>query len=65
MSGAIVNRDRAGSPALIKRAKPYGIHLLGFRDSYIPYILLVHPIFRRHLETSMALTGILCGFRAL
>ena len=30
MSGAIVNRDRAGSPALIKRAKPYGINLLGF-----------------------------------
>ncbi len=66
MSGAIVNRDRSGSPALIKRAKPYEIHRLGvFRDSYLPYVSLVRPMFRRHLKIPMAPTEMLCSFRAL
>ena len=60
MSGAIVNRDRAGSPAPMRRAKPYGLHLSGFRDSY----LLVDAMFRRFLEIVMAPTEMLRSLRA-
>ena len=64
MSGAIVNRDRAGSPAPIRRAKPYGLHLSGFRDSYLLYVLLVDAMFRRYLEIVMAPRGMLRSLRA-